>query len=80
MIVGNAGVLLLVSHIEWSGAYLLMAGLIGIGQDHDMAALEIRRKSPVPLGVRTLGCGSGDKAQLSHRIGILLALAKIDYR
>jgi PAT family beta-lactamase induction signal transducer AmpG len=31
MIVGNAGVLLLVSHIEWSGAYLLMATLIGVG-------------------------------------------------
>jgi PAT family beta-lactamase induction signal transducer AmpG len=31
MIAGNAGVLLLVGRLEWSGAYLVMAALIGVG-------------------------------------------------
>lgn len=31
MLAGNAGVLFLVGRIDWSGAYLLMAALVGIG-------------------------------------------------
>ena len=59
---------------------VLAAGLVGVGQDHDVPVLEVWRQLRRPFGAGALARrGRYDACLAGEIVGVLLALAKVDH-